>query len=128
MLGLGVILTVSGVGQRMAVASPPVAVQQYTGQVESIRVDHCGSQDGACSGSLVLAQARGQEVALAIPSGTSIQRGDQRVHLEDLGIGNYVTVRAMPLPSERVEHGSTRVGSSVGEQPFTYQDATEEND
>jgi hypothetical protein len=42
-------------------------------------------------------QARGQEVALAIPAGTAIQRGNQRVHLEELGVGNYVMVQAATL-------------------------------
>lgn len=46
MLGVGVILAVSGVGRGMAVASPQDVVQQYTGQIESIKVDHCGPQAG----------------------------------------------------------------------------------
>jgi hypothetical protein len=55
---------------------------------------------------LVLAQARGQEIDLAIPAGTLIQRGNQRVHLEELGIGNYVMVQATPLFPE--DQGSGR--------------------
>jgi hypothetical protein len=47
-----------------------------------------------CAGSLVLAQADGRQVTLTIPAGTTIQRGDERVHLEQLGVGNYVTVQA----------------------------------
>jgi len=69
----------------------------YTGQVKEIKIDQCGLEPGTCAGSLVLAQARGQEVDLAIPAGTSLQRGNQRVHLEELGVGNYVMVQAVPL-------------------------------
>jgi hypothetical protein len=39
----------------------------------------------------------GQQVDLAIPAGTTIQRGSERVHLEELGVGNYVMVQATPL-------------------------------
>jgi hypothetical protein len=53
-----------------------------------------------CGGSLVLAQAGGREVTLTVPAGTTIQSGDERVHLEQLSIGNYVTVQAPPQ-SER---------------------------
>jgi hypothetical protein len=98
MLGLGVMLAVGGVA-RGAVAAPQAAVQPYTGQVQSIKIDHCDLQPGTCAGSLVLAQARGQEVTLTIPAGTTMQRGDERVHLEQLGVGNYVTVQAPPVPN-----------------------------
>jgi hypothetical protein len=96
-LGLAALLTV-GVGTwGVASAAPQGPVQSYTGQVREITIDQCGLQPGSCEGSLVLAQARGQEVDLAIPAGTAIQRGGQRVHLEELGIGNYVMVQAVPL-------------------------------
>jgi hypothetical protein len=52
--------------------------QPYTGQVREIKIDQCGLQPGTCEGSMVLAQARGQQVSLAIPSGAPIQRGEQR--------------------------------------------------
>ena len=66
------------------------------------RIDQCGLEPGTCEGSLVLAQARGQEVDLAIPTGTTIQRGNERVLLEELGVGNYVMVQAAPLsPSQQ---------------------------
>ena len=81
----------------VASAAPQGPVQSYTGQVRAINIDHCGLEPGTCAGSLVLAQARGQEVALAIPAGTAIQRGNQRVHLEELGVGNYVMIQAAPL-------------------------------
>jgi len=86
----------------MASAAPQT--QPYTGQVESIRIVHCGEQPGTCAGSLVLAQAGDHEVTLTIPAGTTIQRGDERVHLEQLDVGNYVTVQAPPQHSDLQGH------------------------
>ena len=95
--GLAALLTV-GVGTwGVANAAPQDQAQSYTGQVREITIDQCGLEPGTCAGSLVLAQARGQQVDLAIPAGTTIQRGNQRVHLEELGVGNYVMVQAAPL-------------------------------
>jgi hypothetical protein len=95
--GLAALLTI-GVGTwGVASAAPQSPVQAYTGQVREIKIDQCGLEPGTCEGSIVLAQARGQEVDLAIPAGTTIQRGGQRVHLEELGVGNYVMVQAVPL-------------------------------
>ncbi|HEX9899323.1 MAG TPA: hypothetical protein VGC81_08845 [Candidatus Methylomirabilis sp.] len=95
--GLATLLTV-GVGTwGVASAAPQAQAQSYTGQVREIKIDQCGLEPGTCAGSLVLAQARGQQVDLAISAGTTIQRGDQRVHLEELGVGNYVMVQAAPL-------------------------------
>ena len=87
----------------MASAAPEA--QPYTGQVETIHIDHCDQQPGTCAGSLVLAQAGDHEVTLTIPAGTTIQRGDERVHLEQLGVGNYVMVQAAPQPSDQQGHG-----------------------
>jgi hypothetical protein len=95
--GLGVLLTVGAGAWGMAVAAQPAPAQTYTGQVREITIDQCGLEPGSCEGSLVLAQVRGQAVDLAIPAGTAIQRGGQRVHLEELGVGNYVMVQATPL-------------------------------
>jgi hypothetical protein len=95
--GLAALLTV-GVGTwGVANAAPQDQAQSYTGQVREIKIDQCGLEPGTCAGSLVLAQARGQQVDLAIPAGTTLQRGNQRVHLEELGVGNYVMVQATPL-------------------------------
>lgn len=95
--GLAALLTV-GVGTwGVASASPQIQAQSYTGQVREIQIDQCGLEPGTCAGSLALAQARGQEVDLAIPAGTTIQRGNERVHLEEVGVGNYVMVQATPL-------------------------------
>jgi hypothetical protein len=117
-LGLGALLTVSVGIWAMVGAAAQAPVRPYTGQVREIKIHQCGLEPGACEGSLVLVQAGGQQVALAIPSRTAIQRGDRRVHLEELGIGNYVTVQAEPLPSEPLEWDESWVGTSVGERPL----------
>jgi hypothetical protein len=96
-VGLGAMLTVGMGAWGVASAAPQGPVQSYTGQVRAINIDQCGLEPGTCEGSLVLAQVRGQEVDLAMPAGTTIQRGGQGVHLEELGIGNYVMVQAAPL-------------------------------
>ena len=95
--GLGALLTVGVGAWGMASAASQTSVQLYTGQVREIKIDQCGLEPGTCAGSLVLAQARGQQIDLAIPAGTTMQRGDERVHLEELGVGNYVMVQATPL-------------------------------
>jgi hypothetical protein len=95
--GLAALLTVSVGTWGAASAATQAQAQSYTGQVREVKIDQCGLEPGTCEGSVVLAQARGQEVDLAIPAGTTIQRGNQRVHLEELGVGNYVMVQAVPL-------------------------------
>jgi hypothetical protein len=101
MLGLGAILMAGAGAWGMASAAQPAPAQTYRGQVREINIDQCGLEPGTCEGSLVLAQARGQEVILTIPPGTTMQRGDERVHLEQLGIGNYVMVQAVRQPSDQ---------------------------
>jgi hypothetical protein len=96
-VGLAALLTGHVAMGGVANAAPQAQAQAYTGQVREVKIDQCGLEPGTCAGSLVLAQARGQAVALAIPAGTTIQRGHHRVHLEELGVGNYVTVQAAPL-------------------------------
>jgi hypothetical protein len=96
-VGLGAMLMVGMGAWGVASAAPLGPVQSYTGQVRAINIDQCGLEPGTCAGSLVLAQARGHQVVLAIPEGTTIERGNQRVHLEELGVGNYVMVQAAPL-------------------------------
>jgi hypothetical protein len=150
MLGLGLMLAVGGVARGAAAAQPftdaspqhwtpqataPQAAQPYTGQVESIKIDHCDLQPGTCEGSLVLAQANDQQVDLAIPAGIMIQRGGERVHLEELGVGNYVTVQAAPLPGQTLggvpfytglagQDGNIHVGTTQGERPPTLEETT----
>jgi hypothetical protein len=135
-LGLGALLTVGLGAWGRAGAAQQSPVQQYTGQVREIKIDQCGLESGTCEGSLVLAQARGQEVALAIAAGTAIQRGAQQVHLEELGVGNYVMVQAAPLRREtgnplgfgldQPSRRGNRVGTSMGERPMTLQESSEE--
>jgi len=117
-LALGALLTVSVGIWGVAGAAAPAPVRPYTGQVREIKINQCGLEPGTCEGSLLLAQAGGQQVALAIPSGTAIQHGNQCVHLEDLAIGNYVTVQASHLPSKPLEWDESRVGTSAGERPY----------
>jgi hypothetical protein len=134
-LGLGALLTVSVGVWGIAGAAAQAPVRPYTGQVKEIKIDQCGLEPGTCTGSLVLAQAGGQEVALATPAGTAIQRGEQRVHLEELGVGNYVMVHARPLPSatgdplgfglDEVSRDGDRVGTSMGERPVTLKESSE---
>jgi hypothetical protein len=132
-LRLGVMLSVGAGSWGMAVAAP--SAQPYTGQVREISIDQCGLEPGTCEGSLVLAQARGQEVTLTIPAGTTIQRGDERVHLEQLGVGNYVMVQATPVPSDNTlkdtlgfgldsrSYTGDRVGTSSGERTPTLEES-----
>jgi hypothetical protein len=101
-LGLGTMLVLGAGSWGMVSAAP--RDQRYTGQAESIHIDYCDQQPGTCSGSLVLAQAGDREVTLTIPAGATVQRGDEHVHLEQLGVGNYVTVQAPP-PSDQQGHG-----------------------
>jgi hypothetical protein len=134
-LGLGAMLAVGAGSWGTAVAAPRVTTQPYAGQVESIKIDQCGLESGTCEGSMVLALARGQEVTLTIPVGTTMQRGDERVHLEQLGVGNYVSVQAVPVPSDRNlddtlgfglvprSYSGNRVGTSSGERTPTLQES-----
>jgi hypothetical protein len=103
-LGLGAML-IAGAGAWGVAAAQPAPAQTYRGQVREINIDQCGLEPGTCVGSLVLAQARGQEVTLTIPAGATMRRGDERVHLEQLGIGNYVMVQAAPQPSDLQGNG-----------------------
>jgi hypothetical protein len=49
----------------------PVPVKQYTGQIQSVKIDRCGMQPGTCEGSVVLKLSGGQTVTLAIGSCSS---------------------------------------------------------
>jgi hypothetical protein len=97
LVGLGAILTIGVGAWGVASAASQGPGQSYAGQVRAIKIDQCGLEPGTCEGSLVIEQARGRVVALAIPVETAIQRGGQRVHLEELGVGNYVMVQAAPI-------------------------------
>lgn len=64
----------------------------------------------------------GQPVTLAIPARTWIQRGDHLVLIDELGVGNYITARATPLPAEVRRPGT--VGSNIGERALMLQEAS----
>jgi hypothetical protein len=98
------------------------AVHQYTGQISSIKIDRCGLQPGTCEGALVLRLQGGQEVTLAIQPGTWIKRGGELALIDELGVGNYITVQAAPLPTAGPGPGT--VGSSPGERALTIEEAT----
>ena len=99
-------------------------VKQYRGQIKSIKIDRCGMQPGTCEGSVVLAQAGGPEVTLAILPGTWLKRADQLILIEELGVGNYVTVQATPMPATPPRQGT--VGSSPGERAITLEESSRE--
>jgi hypothetical protein len=62
-----------------------------------------------------------------------IQHGDERVHLEQLGVGNYVMVQAAPVPSDLNDtlgfglvprwYTRDRVGTSSGERTATLEES-----
>jgi hypothetical protein len=132
-LGLGALLTAGVSTWGMASAAQALG-QLYTGEVREINIHHCGFEPGTCEGSLVLAQAGGREVALAIRAGTTILRGEQRVPLDEIGVGNYVTVQARLLPGvtgdrlgfglDEASRDRDRVGTSMGERPVTLQESS----
>jgi hypothetical protein len=97
---------------------PPV--KQYEGQIRSIKIDKCGLQPGSCEGSIVIAPKTGGDVTLAIMPGTWIKRGDHLVLIDELGVGNYVKARAIPLPAGAPREGT--VGSSPGERAYLLEE------
>ena len=97
-----------------------LSVKEYEGQIKSVRIDKCGLQPGTCEGSIVLAQKGGAEVVLAILPGTWIQRGGQLVTIDELGVGNHLKARAMPLPAAAAREGI--VGSSPGERAYLLEE------
>src|SRR6266516_7098785 len=50
-------------------------LQQYWGQVQSIRVDKCGQRPGLCEGTMVLTRQHGSKVTLSIRPGMWLKRG-----------------------------------------------------
>jgi hypothetical protein len=69
-------------------------LQQYWGEVQSIRVDKCGQRPGLCEGTIVLTPRHGGTVSLSIRPGMWIKRGDHLVHLEELRAGDEIHVQA----------------------------------
>jgi hypothetical protein len=99
-------------------------VRQYTGQIQSVKIDRCGLQPGTCEGSIVLKLQGGQEVILAILPGTWMKRGDQLVLIDELAVGNYLRAQAMPLPTAAPREGA--VGTSPGERALTLEETARE--
>jgi hypothetical protein len=116
-VGLAALLTFGVGAWGVASAASPAPAQVYAGQVREITIDQCGLEPGTCAGSLVLAQARGYQVDLAIPAGTTMQRGNQRVHLEELGVGNYIMVQATPLSPSRQGNGRDWTWDEIDNNP-----------
>jgi hypothetical protein len=119
---VGAALFVSGMSLGITGEQRQTPIHQYTGQIQSIKIDRCGLQPGTCEGSIVLKLSGGQEVSLAILPGTWIQRGDHLVLIDELGVGNYIKAQAMALPEEARKPGT--VGSNIGERALTLQDAS----
>jgi hypothetical protein len=88
----------------MAGEASSAKVQPYEGQIRSIKIDKCGLQPGTCEGSVILARAGGAgEVTLAIKPGTWLERADQFVTIDELGVGNYVKVEALQIPGQQLQ-------------------------
>jgi hypothetical protein len=82
---------------------PKLPLKRYEGQIKSIKIDRCGTEPGQCIGSIILAQKGGGEVELGIRPGTWLKRGGDYIFIEDLGVGNYVTVEAVAMPGDRLQ-------------------------
>jgi hypothetical protein len=87
-------LALAGVTQGVAGERGWSQLQQYWGQVQSIRVDKCGQRPGLCEGAIVLTPRQGSKVFLSIRPGMWIKRGDQLVMLEELRPGDEIHVQA----------------------------------
>jgi hypothetical protein len=72
-------------------------LQQYWGQVQSIRVDKCGQRPGLCEGTLILTLRHGSKVILSMRPGMWIKRGDRLVLLEELRAGDEIHVQAYEI-------------------------------
>ena len=104
---LGVALVVGWGSQAVAGEPRWGPVRQYTGHIQSIKIDRCGLEPGTCEGSVVLRLPEGQEVTLAIRPGTWMTREEQLVLIEELRVGDYVTAQATSLPGEPLERAIT---------------------
>ena len=79
-------------------------LQQYWGQVQSVRVDKCGQRLGLCEGTIVLTLRHGSKVSLSIRPGMWIKRGDRLVLLEELRAGDEIHVQAFEVAGEGTDH------------------------
>ena len=81
-------------------------LQQYWGQVQSIKVDKCGQRLGLCEGTIVLTSGHGSKVILAIRPGMWIKRGDRLVLMEELRVGDQIHVQAFEVAGAGTEQGA----------------------
>jgi hypothetical protein len=103
-LPLWAVFSLAFVVSVMAGGGSSAKVQPYEGQIKSIKIDKCGLQPGSCEGAVILARAGGGgEVTLAIKPGTWLNRGDQLVTIDELGVGNFVKVEAMQIPGQQLQ-------------------------
>jgi hypothetical protein len=85
-------------------------VKRYEGQIRTIKIERCGIEPGQCIGSIILAQKGGAEVTLGIRPGTWLKRGANVVVIEELGVGNYVTVEAVAIPGDPLQQITVLTG------------------
>lgn len=101
---LSAALAVALVASLMVGKTDSAEVTPYEGQVRSIKIAKCGLEPGSCEGSIVLAQAGdAREVRLAVKPGTWLKRGDRLVTICQLGVGNYVQVKAVRIPQQPLQ-------------------------
>jgi hypothetical protein len=100
---IGIIVSLGTATVGLAGDGPKLPLKRYEGQIKTIKIDRCGIEPGQCIGSIILAQKGGDEVALGIRPGTWLKRGGMFVFIEDLGVGNYVTVEAVEIPGDRLQ-------------------------
>jgi hypothetical protein len=81
-------------------------LQQYWGQVKSIKIDRCGQRPGLCEGTIVLGQRHGGEAILSIRPGMWIKRGDRLVLMEDLRAGDEIHVQAFEMAGDGGERAA----------------------
>jgi hypothetical protein len=90
-------LAMGGAADGTAVEQGWSRLQQYRGQVQSVRVDKCGQRPGLCEGAIVLTQRHGGRVILSMRPGMWIKRGDHLVLLEELRAGDEIHVQAFEI-------------------------------
>jgi hypothetical protein len=76
-------------------------LQQYRGQITSIKIDKCGLRPGLCEGSIILTQQGNRAITLAIRPGTWIKRGERLALIEELRVGDEVHVQAFEIAGEQ---------------------------
>src|SRR2546430_7130688 len=113
-------LTLGSVAQGAAGEQGWSHLQQYWGQVQSIKVDKCGQRPGLCAGTMVLTPGHGSKVILSIRPGMWIKRGDHLVLLEELRAGDEIHVQAYEIgggggpPRADVKEGGSQAHPNTG--------------